>query len=199
MSQSFEDLLALAQASNRDAITELLSRTGSRVRERLTGRIPAKHRAKLSEDDVMQITYMDAVRLLGRFQTGGEGAFAGWLTTLAENNLNDAIKELGRLKRGGKRIQVDNVVRSDDTYTTLMGQITGTITSPSSAAQREERRSTLDRALAKLPRDYERVLRMYDLEERPIEEVAAALGRSEGAAYMIRARAMERLKELLGG
>ena len=53
-------------------------------------------------------------------------------------------------------------------------------------------------ALGSLPGDYEKVVRMYDLEGRPIGEVAAELGRSEGAVYMLRARAHDRLREQMG-
>jgi DNA-directed RNA polymerase specialized sigma24 family protein len=39
---------------------------------------------------------------------------------------------------------------------------------------------------------------MYDLEGRPVQEVAQALGRSPGAVYMLRARAHRRLSEIMG-
>jgi len=49
-----------------------------------------------------------------------------------------------------------------------------------------------------LPPDYEKVVRLYDLQCKSAVEVAAELGRSEGAVYMLRARAHERLKQELG-
>ncbi len=39
---------------------------------------------------------------------------------------------------------------------------------------------------------------MYDLEGRSVEDVAGALGRTPGAAYMLRARAHRWLREILG-
>ena len=42
------------------------------------------------------------------------------------------------------------------------------------------------------------MIRLYDLEGRPIAEVAAEMGRSSGAVHMLRARAHDRLRELLG-
>jgi hypothetical protein len=39
---------------------------------------------------------------------------------------------------------------------------------------------------------------MYDLEDRAIDDVTKALGRTRGAVHMLRARAHERLRELLG-
>ena len=53
-------------------------------------------------------------------------------------------------------------------------------------------------AIRELPEAYARVIELYDLECRPIEDVAAELQRSQGAVYMLRRRALERLHELLG-
>ncbi len=75
----------------------------------------------------------------------------------------------------------------------------GTVgTTPSRHAARGEAHTALERAIAQLPEAYERVVRMYDLECRPAEEVAEALQRSVGAVFMLRARAHERLHEVMG-
>ena len=63
---------------------------------------------------------------------------------------------------------------------------------------RGEARSALERGLDALPAPYRRVIEMYDLQARPIDDVASELGRSPGAVYMLRARAHDRLKEQLG-
>jgi RNA polymerase sigma factor (sigma-70 family) len=73
-----------------------------------------------------------------------------------------------------------------------------TTTTPSRQAARREAVEILERTLAKLPTDYAKVVRLYDLECRPIAEVARELGRSEGAVYMLRARAHEWLRETMG-
>jgi DNA-directed RNA polymerase specialized sigma24 family protein len=39
---------------------------------------------------------------------------------------------------------------------------------------------------------------MWDLEGHSVEEVAASLGRSPGAVYMLRARAHRQLAEIMG-
>jgi DNA-directed RNA polymerase specialized sigma24 family protein len=56
----------------------------------------------------------------------------------------------------------------------------------------------MDEALAKLPADYAKVVRLYDLECKPMEDVSRELGRSPGACYMLRARAHDALREALG-
>jgi RNA polymerase sigma factor (sigma-70 family) len=73
-----------------------------------------------------------------------------------------------------------------------------TTTTPSRHARRDERATRLNTALDALPQDYGRAVRLYDLESLPIDEVAKQMGRSTGAVHMLRARAHDRLKDLLG-
>ena len=49
-----------------------------------------------------------------------------------------------------------------------------------------------------LPEDYGRVVRLYDLQGLPIADVSRQLGRSSGAVHMLRARAHDQLRVLLG-
>ena len=76
--------------------------------------------------------------------------------------------------------------------------IGATHTTPSRRAARREACTALERAIEQLPDAYQKVVRMYDLEGRPIDEVVQALGKSEGALYMIRARAHRQLCEIIG-
>jgi RNA polymerase sigma factor (sigma-70 family) len=79
-----------------------------------------------------------------------------------------------------------------------LNQVTGPGVSPSRMAAGEEIRARIDAAISRLPESYACVVRLYDLENQPIEQVAARLTRSQNAVYMLRARAHDRLRELLG-
>lgn len=81
---------------------------------------------------------------------------------------------------------------------TLLEQLVGTGSTPSRHSARDEAVGILNDVIGKLPPDYGKVVRLYDLEERPAEEVAFSMGRSVGAVHMLRVRAHERLRELLG-
>ena len=100
-------------------------------------------------------------------------------------------------KRGGDRKRV--VASSpDNTASDLLVGLSRTWTTPSRHAAKNEVQSVLERAIEQLPEDYAQVVTLYDLEDRPIEEVARALNRSTGATYMLRARAHDRLHEIIG-
>lgn len=192
-------LIADATAGNTEALTSLLHRHGPAVRQRLAGKIGQVWRSMLEEDDVLQVTYLEAFLRISTFRPRGPGAFPAWLGQIAENNLRDAIRGLERAKRPDPRRRVQPRPVTDESYTDLVGILGVTTTTPSRVAAREEAGGAIEAALAKLPADYRAVIRLYDLESRGIEEVAAQVGRSTGAIYMLRARAHDRLKEELGG
>ncbi|MHC5109075.1 MAG: RNA polymerase sigma factor, partial [Planctomycetota bacterium] len=56
----------------------------------------------------------------------------------------------------------------------------------------------LSSALESLPADYETAIRLYDFDGMTIDDVADQMNRSTGAVHMLRARAHDRLRELLG-
>jgi DNA-directed RNA polymerase specialized sigma24 family protein len=73
-----------------------------------------------------------------------------------------------------------------------------TTTTPSRTARVNEASGILLEALDRLPPDYREVVRKYDLEGVAIGEIAAAMNRSAGALHMLRGRAHQRLREILG-
>lgn len=191
------ELTTRAVKGDEEALALLLEREGPIVRERLEPRINPVWRPSFDADDVMQITYMEAFLRIARFVPVGPGSFRAWLQQIAENNLRDAIKSLERAKRPDPRRRVHGPP-GEQSFVALVEVLGVTTTTPSRHAAAAELPSLIDRAVAELPPDYERVIRMYDLEGRGTSEVAAAMGRSSGAIFMLRARAHERLKEILG-
>lgn len=195
MSVTDHDLLNAAVAGDADALTALLHRHGPEVRRRLY--IAAVWRAALDAADVMQVTYLEAFLRIEQLQARTTDGFVAWLTRLAQNNLQDAIKELERQKRPdpGQRLQC---AQRGDCGSSLLDALNATTHTPSRSAARHESQQALETALTQLPPAYAQVVRLHDLEGRAVAEVATSMGRSPGAVYMLRARALERLQELLG-
>jgi RNA polymerase sigma-70 factor (ECF subfamily) len=191
-------LLDQAGAGDRAAMAELLRRHGPVVRSRLAARISSVWQASLDADDVMQVTYLEAFLRITSFQPRSEASFVAWLSQIAENNLRDAIKELERLKRPNPRNRVQPAPAGEDSYVALVELLGATLTTPSIQAARGELKAALDDALAKLPPDYAQVIRLYDLEGLDATEVGRRMNRSQGAVYMLLARAHDRLRDFLG-
>ncbi|HEX6813617.1 MAG TPA: RNA polymerase sigma factor [Planctomycetota bacterium] len=197
MTTSDDALLRQAVAGDADALATLLERNGPGTRRQLQGSIPRRWQAVLSLDDVMQQTYADAFLDVRRFEPEREGTFGAWLSTLARRNLVDALRMLEAQKRGGKVRRVAGNA-GEDSAVVLLALLSHSTSSPARAAARREAGQVLEQALQQLPEAQESVVRHYDLEGRRAEDVAAVMGRSTGAMFMLRARAHRRLREILG-
>lgn len=191
-----DERLARAVAGDSSALAGLLEDHGPDVRDQL--RIDSKWTSVIDVDDVMQVTYLEAFLQFSRFQPQGIPAFVGWLRRIAENNLRDAVKELERMKRPppDRRVSPSSYNESVSAFIGLLGV---TVTTPSRIAERDEQTHVLEKALAALPPDYAEAVRLYDLEGHAIADVAAAMQRSPGAVHMLRNRAHDHLRQLLGG
>lgn len=195
--ESEDALVARACSGCAVALEELLSRLEAPLRQTLTGLIPAAYRSAFDADDVVQITFIEAFLYISRFSTRGAGSFMGWLTQLGRNNLTDAIRELSRKKRV-PREKLVSVGQGSDSYEGFLTALCGSSSTPSRGAGRIETKNLIEEALAKLPPDYESVVRMMDFEGKTAPQVGHEIGRSNGAVYMLQVRAHAYLKELLG-
>jgi RNA polymerase sigma factor (sigma-70 family) len=178
-------------------MSELLACCGPEVRQRLDGRIAARYRPAFDEDDVLQITFLEAFLRIRSFDPNGVRSFIAWLTRIARNNLRDAVRELECQKRPPLDRQV-NPNKATDSHTALFERLVRPGTSPSRPVRLAENKVLLEQAIDRLPPDYAKVVRLYDLEGQGVGAVADAMNRSIGAVYMLRSRALECLQELLG-
>ncbi len=179
------------------ALRSLLERHGPVVWRDIQSDIGGRWQALIDADDVMQVTYLEAFLEAPRITASDETGFVAWLRRIAKNNLHDAIKELSRQKRPDSARKVE-APATDDSYAGLVAYLGATSSTPSRHAAAGEARHVVQRLLDELPPDYARVVRLYDLEGRDVDEVAGELGRSRGAVHMLRARAHDRLRTLLG-
>ena len=180
MSSGQDELLQRAQTGDSGALADLLEAVSPQVAGRLQGSISQQWQSVLSVDDVMQVTLLEAFLEFPRSQVSDATKFVAWVSRIASNNLQDAIRGLQRDKRPppAKRLQA---AQHTDTYLALAEQLGADTTTISSKAARNEAQALLASALDRLPRDYATVLRLYDLEGLSGHEVGAQMQRSRGA------------------
>jgi RNA polymerase sigma factor (sigma-70 family) len=196
------ELVGRARTGDEDAIGGLLCLHAADVRGVIGRALPRRRRSALSEDDVLQQTWVDAFcdfqAFVATLPREGErpaaedhAALGRWLVTLARRNLVDALRMLDAEKRGGRRGQVglDGV---------LVARAGGASRRASRVAVRMEASGAVLAAVRGLPERYREVVMGYDLEGRSMAEVAERIGASRGAAYMLRARALRALRSALG-
>jgi RNA polymerase sigma-70 factor (ECF subfamily) len=195
--QENDALLQRAVQGNGDAMRCLLERVGSQIWNEINSNISPALRSVLDADDVMQVTYMEAFLEVTRLSARDMPGFQAWLRRIAVNNLRDAVRELQRKRRLDpvRRVQAPP---GEDSYVALVDLLGATSATPSRDAAQREAGQLIETVLQRLPPDYGTVVRLYDLEGHEISEVCRRMSRTAGAVHMLRARAHDRLRELLG-
>ena len=179
--RTLEDAIAQARAGDRAALETLYARYAERLERRVEARMGVELRTRLEPRDVVQETFAQALASLERFEWRGEGSFFRWLSAVAENVLRMAARE--KRRRPAIRLE-DDVVRGSATA--------------SKAAVREERFARLQSAFDALTPAQREVLHLMRIRGLQIREIAARLGRSEGAVKQLAFRGLAALRERLG-
>ena len=191
------ELVLRARGGDREALTALLKRQGPTARRAVRGQIPTRWQSVLSEDDVMQQTFADAIAGIDQCRAEDAGGFGAWLSAVARNNLYTAIEALAAAKRGGRWQRVE-LMPVEDSQTALVRLIAARDDTPGRRVIHREAAEALIQSIEQLPSVYASVVRLYDLEGRSVQEVSKRLGRSAGAVFMLRARAHDRLARTMG-
>ena len=125
-------------------------------------------------EDVTAEVFHEALANLAQFEWQGT-PFIAWLLRIASNKIAD------RWHRSARRQEVS------DSNLEEAGTSDGT-----------ERRVMLAQLIEELPPDQRLVVMRRFLEQRSIRDIAAELGRSEGAVKQLQFRALERLRNRMG-
>ncbi len=192
-----DSLVQEAVQGDSRALSALLEHFGPRVASHLNGHIASEWRASIQVEDVMQVTFLEAFLQIEHLKARDSSTFLSWLRRIAENNLMDATRGLQAEKRPQPSKRASGLDRSGG-FSDLLDLLAGAGTTPSRRLAKKEAGQIINAALERLPLDYRRVLQLYDLQGRSGPEVAKEIGRSRGAVHMLRARALDRLREELG-
>ncbi|MEM7517616.1 MAG: sigma-70 family RNA polymerase sigma factor, partial [Planctomycetota bacterium] len=141
-------------------------------------------------------SYLEAFLRIRSLRGTTAREFEVWLERIAQHNLTDAVRALGRDKRPDARARVTRGA-SENTEITFLDRLARETRSVTRVATDAESAALLRESLTQLPESYRSVIEACDLEERPVAEVAEAWGRSTGAVHMLRARAHDRLRDIL--
>lgn len=179
-------------------LAELFRLHTPEVRQHIVHKIAAEWQRQLTPDDVLQTTYIDALRDFGQFAPRGNGSFAQWLKRIADRNIVDAIRGL---QAEARRVPKARLVRFghqlDASVSFLQTLAADGPSSPSRSITKSDAVRLLSAAFDQLPPEHRIVVERYDLQGCSIAAIAEEIGRTEGATYMIRTRAHQRLRELL--
>jgi RNA polymerase sigma-70 factor (ECF subfamily) len=194
-----QELVARAASGDHLALERLLLSHYAGLSRHVAAWLPASLQAVVSVEDVLQDTFVQVFRDIGRFRPRRDGSFSAWLRTVAENRLRDTIKAFRRKKRGGRFRQVYG---SADPQASSVGDLFEILSAeshtPSRSVARREWVQAVQVAMAGLPEDYREAIRLRYLEGKSLSQVADAMQRSPGAIRGLIGRAREKMRAALG-
>jgi RNA polymerase sigma-70 factor (ECF subfamily) len=154
---------------------------------------------KADPADVVQETFLHAIRDVAQFRGTSDQELAGWLRRILAARLADLVRRFCGTQGRDVRLEQALQVELDQSSGVLDLGLVSPLSSPSQRAVRHEQAMWLAQALERLPTDYRDVLVLHHLEECDFTEVARRMGRSVEAVKKLWARALARLRRSVGG
>ncbi len=191
-------ILAQARAGDQPALGRLLELYRNYLRLLARSLIRQPLQVRLDASDLVQETFLKASREFAQFAGSGEKELAAWLRQILVRTLaNQAKHHQARGRDQRRQESLDALL--DRSSLVIQEQLADSIASPSALAVGREQAVLLADALARLPADYREVFILRNLEQVPVDEIAARLGRAPNAVRKLWGRAMIALKKSLEG
>lgn len=140
--------------------------------------------------DVSQDTFLKAYRSLNSFK--GESSFYTWLYAICRNCCYDYIKQ--RNRRMKKSISLSEYENDDDGAAV---EIPDTVSQPDIVLENKQARELIIEAVKALPEKHREIIVLRDFEDLSYDQIAEALGISEGTVKSRLSRARMKLQALL--
>jgi RNA polymerase sigma factor (sigma-70 family) len=153
--------------------------------------------AKEEAEDVLQATMASVTKNIGQFEANpGPGPFSAWLLQLTRWRIQDQIDK--RLPRGSGQGNAPTATGVTPTVERVPDPRTIDLEALCDA---EWKQRLMQQALRELQlqvkAEHYQVFHLVELEQKPIAEVAAALGRSRAQIYLVKHRVSLALKRIL--
>jgi RNA polymerase sigma-70 factor (ECF subfamily) len=193
------DLCRLIERARRDkpgALDALLDSYRNYLRLLARTGLDASLQGKADPSDLVQEAMLKASQCFGQFRGTTDAELAGWLRQILARCLADFVRRYRTgVRRAGREQSLDQLLNRSSQAMERILATNGN--SPSASAQRRDLGVVLSDALAQLSEDHREVVVLFHLEGLGWEEVARRLGRTEGAARKLWARALKQLRPLL--
>lgn len=184
-------LLEKARAGDRESLSALFEKHQRRLTVLVYFKLSSRARRDSEIDDIVQETYLRAVKDLPNYTYRSPGSFVRWLSALADHVIIDRQRYLAREKRAGVEVRF----RSESNPA---GPDPVDFVTPSRLFAQREKLDRLIELLDRLPEEFRQVLLMAKFEELTTEEISQRLGKSRENIAMLLYRAVKRLRALSG-
>jgi RNA polymerase sigma factor (sigma-70 family) len=142
-----------------------------------------KLRQHCSPEDIWQEALVRAWRARAQHEWRGPVAFRAWLFEIARNCVRELGRSLATAKRGAGKAPLRFSELGSSPSASTPGGLPIDSQTPSRIVARGEKEEALRKALAELPPDLERIVRMHLLESLTMDVIATRLGIGVSAAW----------------
>ncbi len=175
-------------------IQQLLLARAETLRRYIQNKIPQRFQSSLSAEDVLQEVWIAAFRAA----PADIRNIDGWLTTLANSKLIDALRAVRTLKRGGGQRFDRDTAGKHTSFENLFQRVHAPEKTPSRELSAQEVRHAVRVALGRLPDDRRQAIQLRHIEGLSRKEIACAMKKTEAAINGLLFRGLNELRECLG-
>jgi len=185
------ELVHKAQGGDGGALDRLFERYYARVRRIVRLRMGRELRRSVDSGDILQDTFIAAVRSFETFEVRDEASLINWLSKLAERQILTAAARYGARKRDKKRevLLSEAAMGSDDENVPF--ELEASTRAPLEHLSEAEQTAIVEGCIHELPEDMRELIILRDYAGASWDTVAREAGRpSAAAARMMHARAL---------
>jgi RNA polymerase sigma-70 factor (ECF subfamily) len=175
-----KELWRQAKAGDRSAFERVFALYADRLLVFVRAKLGGSLRAKIEPEDVMQESFVAALKGFDDFEYTDEGAFLRWMCRIIDHRLRDTHDYFTAKKR-----QVIALPKSAPT-------------GPVTALGRAENRQQIEAALTQLSDDHREVLLLRYFEGLSADEAGQRMNRTAGAIRNLAARALMEMGKQMG-
>lgn len=194
-----EEQINQMRAGSTEALAAVFSRYRERLRRIVQFRIDYRLAGRVADSDVLQETFIAAVKRLEHFGKQTEMPAFLWLRLLVGQQLVDLHRQhlQAEMRDVRKEVALPQPGGSPHTSMAIAAQLAGKLTAASEVVARAERIEKLEQTLNQMDATDREVIALRHFEELSNIETAKVLGIEAAAASKRYIRAMARLAELL--
>jgi RNA polymerase sigma-70 factor, ECF subfamily len=193
------DLVLRAQQGDQGALDRLCQRYYDRVRRIVRLRLGVRLREMCDSGDILQETFMAAVKSLNNFEMREEASLINWLSRLAEHQINAAADYHGAKKRDKRRnVSLSSAIGDSSSVPAASLLPDARDPRPLDLAATEEEQRIVEKCMSDLGEEYRELILLRNYAGASWETVAEETGRpSAAAARMMHTRAIVELAKLV--
>jgi RNA polymerase sigma-70 factor (ECF subfamily) len=192
-------LIDAARRGREDARARLLERYRNYLRLLARTSVARRLQAKVDASDMVQEVFLKANARFDQFAGRSDPELAAWLRRILANCLADVGRRYARNE--GRDIAREESLEDelDRSSKAIARFLEASHTSPSGAAEQGELSVAVADALARMEEDDREVIVLRNFEDLEWSEIGRRMARSADAARKLWARALTRLRPLMGG